>query len=124
MVIKSDYNDRTSFLVGKIIVSAMVIAWAMHEQWLMTGLFGFLERVFAIHWPAKEWGFRVNLDILMVHVGMLVAVAYNKIKERRLSDHPQWPIATKATLATSSIIIVLYFMFELSQESKFTYNKW
>jgi hypothetical protein len=124
MALGSRYNDRTPFLVGKIVVSAAAIAWFMHETWLLEVLFTFLERVFAIHWSAKEWAFRVNLDILMVHVGMLVAVAFIKIKDQRIPDLVWWPTAVKASAITSAGVLVFYFYFELNQESKFTYNKW
>jgi N-acetylneuraminate 9-O-acetyltransferase len=124
MAIGSKYNDRSPFLIGKILASSMMIAWFMHQPWLLGGLFDLLERVFAIHWSAKEWAFRVNLDILMVHVGMLTAVAYIKFKDHRIAERVWWTTAVKASIVVSAGILVYYFIFELSQESKFTYNKW
>ncbi|KAL0951299.1 hypothetical protein HGRIS_008010 [Hohenbuehelia grisea] len=124
MAIGARFNDRTPFLLGKIFVSAGLITWFMHAIWPLELLFDVLEQVFNIHWSAREWTFRVNLDLWIVFAGMLTAILVVKSREYRLTDHPQWPLALKCAIATSAVTMVWFFAFELLQESKFTYNKW
>jgi len=100
------------------------VTYFMSEPWLLQTLFDFLKRACAIRWSAREWGFRVGLDLWIVYFGMLTAIAVLKIHEHRLTDHPQWPLAVKIATIASGVVMVWFFVFELWQESKFTYNGW
>ncbi|KAH7928550.1 Cas1p-domain-containing protein [Leucogyrophana mollusca] len=124
MAIGSQFNDRTIFLISKILISMGTITWFMNEPWLLEALFQFLERVFFIHWSAREWTFRVTLDIWIVYFGMFAALAVIKIREHRLTDHALWPMAVKVAVGVSAFVLLWFFSFELMQESKFTYNAW
>ena len=124
MAIASTLNNRTPFLVGKIMVSAGAVTWFMKQEWLLQSLFNFLGRIGRIHWSAREWAFRVNLDLWIVYAGMLTAIVVMKIQEHRLTEHPRWPFIVKLGLGTSGASLVWFFAFELYQESKFTYNRW
>ncbi|KZT44553.1 Cas1p-domain-containing protein [Sistotremastrum suecicum HHB10207 ss-3] len=124
MFVGSQHNERTPFLLLKIFVSAGLVTWFMSEPWLMETLFRFLSTFCNIQWSAKEWAFRVNLDLWIVYSGMLTAVAFAKIREQRLTDHPHWLIVKRTSLAISGVVIIWFFAFELTRESKFTYNAW
>jgi len=124
MVAGSQYNDRTIFLVCKIFLSMGVVTWFMSEPWLLENIFQFLERVCGIHWSAREWAFRVNLDLWIVYFGMFTALAFMKIREHRLTDHPQWPLVVKGSIGASAIVLLWFFAFELYQPDKFAYNAW
>ncbi|KAG6912037.1 hypothetical protein DXG01_000285 [Tephrocybe rancida] len=124
MFVGSQFNDRTPFILGKIVISAGLFTWFMKEQWLLEMLFTFLRRVFGIHWSAREWNFRVTLDLWIVYAGMLAAIAVIKIRDHRLTDHARWVLATRIAIALSALCIVWFFVFELLQASKFTYNLW
>lgn len=124
MAVGSQYNEVTIFLLCKVLLSAAVVTWFMSESWLLETAFSFLSQVFGIQWSAREWSFRVNLDLWIVYVGMLAAVAVLKIRDLRLTDHRYWPHVVKAALLISSCTIIWFFGFELNQESKFTYNLW
>ncbi|KAI0080323.1 O-acetyltransferase [Panus rudis PR-1116 ss-1] len=124
MLAGSQYNDRIVFLVGKILLSMALMTWFMSEPWLLETIFSFLEHVFGIHWSAREWSFRVNLDLWIVYFGMLTALAVIKVREYRLTDHHQWPLVVKAASAASALVLLWYFAFELSQPDKFVYNTW
>jgi len=100
------------------------MTWVMTETWILGAVFTFLERIFGIHWSAREWSFRVTLDLWIVYFGMLLAIAVIKVQAYRLTDHQLWPIAVKVAVGTSSFILLWFFGFELMQESKFTYNAW
>lgn len=86
--------------------------------------FTWLEYIFRIRWSAKEWSFRVTLDLWIVYCGMLTAIAYLKIREYRLTDHPRWPIAQRISIIFSALTLIWFIIFELSLPSKFVYNKW
>lgn len=124
MIIGSHYNDRALFVLCKIIVSAILVTIFMRQPMFLEFLFGLLKRLCNIHWSAQEWTFRVTLDLWIVYVGMIFALAYNKFNFFRLSDDPRWPLVVKIVVGLSSVALVWYFAFELSQASKFTYNTW
>ena len=124
MATGSQFNERTPVLIAKIIISMAFVTYFMSEPWLLQALFEFLERVCTIRWSAREWTFRVTLDLWIAYFGMFVAVAVAKIREHRLTDHPHWPLAVKIATVISGIVMLWFFVFELLQESKFTYNAW
>jgi hypothetical protein len=124
MAIASQYNDRTIFLLGKMLLSMALVTSFMHESWLLEWIFELLEVVFKIRWSAKEWAFRFNLDLWIVYFGMFAALGVIKAREHRLMDHPRWPVIVNSGALLSIITLAWFFAFELIQESKFTYNGW
>ncbi|KAI0053334.1 Cas1p-domain-containing protein [Auriscalpium vulgare] len=124
MIAFSRFNDRMPFLVGKILLSAGLVTWFMHEPWLLETCFDFLNSTFNIQWSAKEWAFRVGLDLWIVYVGMFAALAVIKFREHRLADHPSWPLALKIVIGASCLVLLWFFAFELMQPDKFVYNTW
>ncbi|KZT75102.1 Cas1p-domain-containing protein [Daedalea quercina L-15889] len=124
MVAGSQYNDRTVFVLVKILLSMGFVTWLISEQWILETIFDFLSRACGIHWSAREWTFRVGLDLWIVYFGMLTAVAVIKIREHRLTDHPQWPLAVKGAIGLSGVVLLWFLAFELYQPDKFAYNLW
>ncbi|KAF8898828.1 10 TM acyl transferase domain found in Cas1p-domain-containing protein [Infundibulicybe gibba] len=124
LAIYSRYNHNTAFVLFKITLSAALVTLFFLDPWPLESCFRFLARVFGTHWSAREWAFRVKLDIWIVYFGMLTAIAVIKIRDHNLTTHPRWSLVANAAIGGSGIIMVLFFMFELAQESKFTYNLW
>ncbi|EIW87471.1 hypothetical protein CONPUDRAFT_79031 [Coniophora puteana RWD-64-598 SS2] len=124
MAIGSQFNDRMPLLLGKIVTSMCLFTAFMKSEWPLQLLFGFLEYVFDIRWSAREWTFRVTLDQYIVYFGMLAALAVIKVRDYRLTDHPLWPLTVKVSVGLSGLAMLWFFVFELDQESKFTYNGW
>ncbi|RPD81903.1 Cas1p-domain-containing protein [Lentinus tigrinus ALCF2SS1-7] len=124
MAIGSQYNEQTPFLVAKIFFSMAVVTFVMSQPWMMETLFEFLERFCNIRWSAREWRFRVNLDLWIVYFGMFTALAVIKIREHRLTDHPRWHVVVNSAAAISAVVLLWFFAFELSQPDKFAYNAW
>ncbi|KAF9229203.1 Cas1p-domain-containing protein [Gyrodon lividus] len=120
----SQFNDNTPFLIFKMILSMGMFAVFMNQTWLLEALFEIMERVFFIHWSAREWTFRVTLDQYIVYFGVFAALAAIKIRDHRLADHPMWPTFVKASIGVSVLVLFWFMGFELMQESKFTYNRW
>lgn len=115
-------NNKLPFLLGKIFLSASLVTWFMNQLWLLERLFHLLARVCKIQWDAREWAFRVNLDLWIVYVGMLSAIGVTKFREYRVVERPYWPLISKISLGASCISLIWFFIFELSRGSKFTYN--
>ncbi|KAF7799275.1 hypothetical protein EIP86_010507 [Pleurotus ostreatoroseus] len=121
MLAGSRFNDHSVFLICKTLISMSLVTFMMRQDWLLQAMFSFMERVFGIHWSAREWAFRVNLDIWIVYIGMFSALAVIKFREHRLADHPRWPLVVKTSVGLAALIFVWYFPFEVSY-NKFDYN--
>lgn len=124
MIIGHQYNDKPAFMLIKLAISAGLNSLLLSHGILNEKLFAVLHDVFGIVWSAREWNFRVTLDIYIVYGGMLASYAYIKATEYRLTDKPWFPSAQKGAIAASLAAFMWYFWFELSLESKFVYNKY
>lgn len=124
MGIASKYNENTTFLIGKLLASCAVVTYIFKSEWLINILFDFLNHFFAIRWEAREWIFRVTLDLWIVYIGMFVALATIKIQQHNLTDSPRWPMVVRGTAVLSVFALAWFFWFELSQPTKFAYNRY
>lgn len=124
MAFGSQYNDRTVFLVSKILAAMTVTTFVIGEEWILKEIFSILGGICDIGWSAKESSFRLRLDYWIIYFGMLTAIAFMKVRDNRLTDHPLWPVIVKASIGGSVIGILWFFAFELLQPSKFAYNHW
>ncbi|KAF9076197.1 Cas1p-domain-containing protein [Rhodocollybia butyracea] len=124
LAIGSRFNDHTPILIGKIILSAALVTLFFHYAWPLELIFDLCSSVFGVQWSAKEWAFRVKLDLWIVYAGMFVALAVIRIQALHLPDSPRWPTAVRASIVASGLTMAWFFLFELGQESKYTYNFW
>jgi hypothetical protein len=75
-----EHNGDVQFVLTKIFISALVVAFIIFATPLTHWTFTLLHSVFKIQWSYSEWQYRVSLDIFIVYVGMLVAVATNELQ--------------------------------------------
>jgi hypothetical protein len=122
MLVGHQYNDKPAFLLPKILVSAVLVATFMKQGWIMERIFSVLRVVFGIQWSAKEWSFRVSLDLYIVYGGMLCSYAYIKIKELRWPEKPWFVMARNTSIGVSCLAFIWFFWFQLSLPNKFIYN--
>ena len=111
------YNENLTFLVTKLIVAAGLTACFFQLEGPLEGTFGVLNSVFATAWNAKEWRFRVTLDMWIVWYGMFTALALIKIKEWRITERPQWPQWEKYTIWAAAVTMTGYMVFEVGPSS-------
>ena len=123
LAVGAQFNDRTIFVLCKILASAAFMTCFMKSS-LLKLFFDTLFRFCGVRWSSYEWSFRVNLDLWIVYVGIMAAIAVIKVREYRLMDHLHWHLVVKTSIGISAAIILWFFAFELYQESKYTYNAW
>lgn len=122
MALGHQYNQKPVFLIGKLLVCAGLVTAFMHQTWMMASIFRFLNAVFAIQWSAKEWSFRVTLDLYIVWGGMFAAYAYIKFKELQLTERPSFPAVRNTAVGASILGLAWYMWFQLTRKDKFEYN--
>lgn len=104
MFVGHKYNDRPVFLISKLLGAATLVSVFMYQTWMMEGIFKVLYAVFRIQWSAKEWSFRVSLDLYIVWIGMFAAYAYIKAKEVNLTERPWFSAARNG----SDVLLILF----------------
>ncbi|TDL28521.1 Cas1p-domain-containing protein [Rickenella mellea] len=124
MAIGSRFNGRTAFIIVKLLISMGLVTAVMDQPWLLEELFQTLKWCCQIHWSVREAMFRIKLDMWITYGGMFTAVAVVKFRETRLGDHPNWQFVRNAGIGGAFLVLVWYFIFELTQISKFAYNLW
>ena len=123
MALGSKYNTKPAFMLAKLFAAAAAMTVFMHYTSVMADIFWFLNKVFRIQWSAREWSFRVTLDLYVVWAGMLSAYAYIKAKEHGIPDRPWFANVRNASIGASLLAVIWYFYFEL-QFNKFKYNEY
>ncbi|KAI0095048.1 O-acetyltransferase [Irpex rosettiformis] len=123
MLVGAQFNDRIVFLITKIILSMVVLSVLMKTDWLLELIFSLLEQLCGIHWSAREWALRINLDTFIVYAGMLTAALIVKCRELHWTEHRLWSLITKAGASVSVLVLIWFFAFELTRDG-FSYNTW
>ncbi|KAI8967068.1 10 TM acyl transferase domain found in Cas1p-domain-containing protein [Mycotypha africana] len=120
MYVGHAWNQKTWFVLTKLLVGGIVTTCFIHWPGVMEGTFDLLKLIFHVDWDAAEWRFRLGLDAYIVYVGMLCALGYLKWSSSRAPR--RWPLLQAATLAVSVLALVWYFWYEITRDNKFVYN--
>lgn len=123
MYIGYNHNKKLPFMLAKIFVSAAITAAFHLHATPLELLFVSFNTVFNTEWNAKEWNFRVTLDMYIVYVGMLTALAVIKVQEDKIWERAWWPRVRALSYLMSVLGLVGYFAFEL-RHNKFEYNQY
>lgn len=128
-------NLSTGFLLGKILISAMLVTALIRIPGILEGGFFVLERTCHIHWNLKEWRFRLQLDSYIVYVGMIYGIYFVRISAVLRGDHKDnrllyrfircyWLQIRLSAIATSFLAVPLFWHFEHRSKDKYTHNAW
>ncbi|KAG0200405.1 hypothetical protein BGX28_006527 [Mortierella sp. GBA30] len=123
MYIGHSHNQNPTFIVSKIVLTALFTAMLVHTPVVLDSAFDFLHFLFGVSWSAEEWRFRLQLDLWIVFVGALFAFGFIKAQDLSISKHPQWGTIKQTTIAASIFGIFGYFVFEVSMP-KLEYNQY
>lgn len=120
MGIGSGGNKNIMFLLSKIAVSAILVTVIVKIPGVLEFLFKIPHYLARTEWNAAEFRFRVFLDMWIVYVGMGAAIAVIKLNDTNYaaSIHKMW----KPTLIASAVALPLFFLFQITRETKFAYN--
>ncbi|KAF8473571.1 10 TM acyl transferase domain found in Cas1p-domain-containing protein [Kalaharituber pfeilii] len=124
MGIGKKYNVNNTFLIGKIILSAILTTAFNKVPGVLELCFWALKTAARIDWNVTEWRFRVSLDMWIVYFGMLVAIIYIKLDHPNspLMNSSRWATYTLASILLSAITLPGYFMFQAGFQDKAAYN--
>lgn len=122
MAIGNQYNERPLFMLAKILSSATLHTLFLKNDWMLATVFSLLRTIFRIEWSAREWTFRVSLDLYIVYGGMVCAYTYILLKQYSIPEHPRFPSLVVGAIGLATLGMGWYFWFELSLPNKFVYN--
>ncbi|KAG7424816.1 putative O-acetyltransferase CAS1 [Fusarium oxysporum f. sp. raphani] len=117
MAIRPRYNSDLQVMLAKICMSCLILSMILMGTALTRWVFGILNTVFKIQWSYKQWYRRVTLDMLIVYVGMLTAVA---------NQHLKMPIhlRLRVTLALAGVFATIHYFYATSGLRMAAYAKW
>ncbi|KAL8927314.1 MAG: hypothetical protein Q9208_002491 [Pyrenodesmia sp. 3 TL-2023] len=135
MRIYQSRNTSTAFLVGKIIMSAVMVTLLIRIPGLFEKIFLLLQHTCHISWNVTEWRFRLQLDGYIVYIGMLAAMFYIKtydiLHTQRFPSHNHISLIQHywskiRVLAVSLCVAVLPGFWAITRvfTDKFKYNGW
>ena len=136
MLIGHQRNDNIAFLVGKIILAAIIVNIAVRTPAIFETIFKSLAMIFRIHWNVKEWRFRLQLDSYIVFAGMLSGILFlqiTSIRKAPISGHEHPKLFTNLIIhhlnhirLTAIILALLLFpvfsAFAAASPNKLSYN--
>ncbi|KAF9113229.1 hypothetical protein BGX27_001976 [Mortierella sp. AM989] len=123
MYIGHTHNHKPYFIIGKILVTSIFTATIIHYPPVLDSVFAVIKFFYGVTWSAKEWRFRLELDVWVVFIGALFAYGLIKAQEMSITTHPHWDNIRRVSIFSSVIGLSGYFIVG-SSIGKFEYNHW
>ncbi|KAL8689843.1 MAG: hypothetical protein Q9218_004575 [Villophora microphyllina] len=128
-------NASIPFLLGKIGLSAVMVTNLVESPKLLEKIFALLQHTCRINWNLKEWRFRLQLDLYIVYVGMLVAILYSRISDtlqtQRFPQHDRtnlfqhhWGKVRIISVVAALVTLAAFWIFSSRFQDKVDYNWW
>ena len=134
MRIKHSWNSSLCFLLGKILISAIVVTASVRLPSIFEGLFLLLRKTCGIQWNVTEWRFRLQLDIYIVYVGMIAAILYMKITDSFSGEGSKeglpminrrcFPRIRAASILGAIAVMTGFWILTRHSPNKYDYNWW
>ena len=115
------WNDRIHFMLAKLATAAIFLTVFFRLEWPLVGLFSAANTILQTEWIAREWAFRVSLDLYIPFWGMLSALLYIKVLEHKITEQPWWPRLRRAAIIVSALSALAFTTFALAH-GKREYN--
>ena len=93
------FNGNIQLVIAKICISAMIVSVVTLVTPFLSWFFWAIELIFKIQWDYDEWYYRVTLDIFIVYIGMLIAVATTQIQNKI-------QLGLRVTLAATGFVVM------------------
>lgn len=135
MAVGHSRNRSSTFLIAKILISAIFTTAFIRLPGIFETFFLVLEKCCNIHWNVTEWRFRLQLDSYIVYTGMLCGTCFVKVMDAlhveapedsaldRLIRQVSWPFRL-AWLAMAVVTPPVFYLFARRAPDKFAYNAW
>ncbi|KAF9359703.1 hypothetical protein BGX26_011651 [Mortierella sp. AD094] len=123
MYIGHSHNHKPAFIISKILITSILTALIIHYPPVLDTAFAVIKFFYGVTWSAKEWRFRLELDVWIVFIGALFAYGLTKAQEMSITSHPQWENIRRTSIVASVIGLLGYFIYGSSTQ-KFEYNLW
>ncbi|KAL6720411.1 hypothetical protein ACLMJK_002333 [Lecanora helva] len=135
MIIGRKSNHSITFMLSKIVISAISVNLMIRRTGTFETLFYFLRRSCKIEWNQAEWLFRLKLDSCIVYIGMLCAVISIRITDALGNDtipktnFDRFVRKYFNRLCTCSVVLAIsmcsgFFVLAGMSSSKQEYNSW
>ncbi|KLP21116.1 uncharacterized protein FFB20_10965 [Fusarium fujikuroi] len=117
MAIRSRYNSDLQVMLAKICMSCLIASMLFMGTSPTRWVFEILNTVFKTQWSYKQWYRRVTLDMLVVYLGMLIAVANRHLK---IPIH----LGLRVTLALVGFFATIHYFYATPDLRVAAYTKW
>lgn len=134
MRIGHSWNSSLHFLLGKILISAIIVTASVRVPSVFEGVFRFLRMTCGIQWNVTEWRFRLQLDLYIVYVGMVAAILYMKISDSFNGEgykntllefiHDHFTRLRTLSIIGAIATIPIFWTFTRRSQNKYDYNWW
>ena len=125
------HRNHSVFLLLKIVASALLVTAFTKIPYILETVFMVLRFTCNIHWDAKEWRFRVWLDMFIVYIGMICAVIYVELSDAsskfslgRSKALNYLRYIRHGAVVAAVIILPGYFALIHRSPDKYDYNWW
>ena len=135
MAVGHSRNHSPTFLMTKILISAILTTALIRVPSVFETLFKVLEKCFNVHWNVTEWRFRLQLDGCIVYTGMLCSTILVKFMDALNEESPgeraldrlirrHSRIFCIGWLAIAAIIPLGFYVLARRTSDKHSYNAW
>ena len=133
MRLGQSWNSSLSFLLSKILISAVIVTALVKVPVVFEGVFSFLRRTSGIQWNVIEWRFRLQLDIYIVYVGMIAAILFIGLSDSSGGErfrnsftnfvHKHFSRIKSLSIVGAIAVIPLFWALTQRSHSKYDYNR-
>lgn len=120
MAIGGKRNNDVQFLFAKICISCMLVSTMLLATPFTPWTLHILKTIFRIQWNDKEWQHHTTMNIFIVYIGMLAAIAHREMKNAKVSIHR----GLRISLVFGSLLAIFHYLSVAATLRNDVYKKW